>query len=127
VRFRKRDDDGLAMLVSVYPEGVDNPIPGLFGGHAGGGARGLVHTVDGRLLRDCGTGALVSLHGADQVVELVLGGGAGFGDPEEREQAAVSRDLALGFVTPEYVARYYRRSNVPASSETDPSPGTIWA
>ena len=128
VRFRKRDDDGLAMLVSVYPEGVDNPIPGLFGGHAGGGARGLVHASDGRLLRDCGTGALVSLHGADQIVELVLAGGAGFGDPEEREQAAVARDLALGLVTPEHVARYYRGSTVPESSETDPtSPGTIWA
>jgi 5-oxoprolinase (ATP-hydrolysing)/N-methylhydantoinase A len=127
VRFRKRDDDGRAMLVSVYPEGVDNPIPGLFGGHAGGGARGLVHAADGRLLRDCGTGALVSLHGADQVVELVLAGGAGFGDPLERDQAAVARDLALGFVTPEHVARYYRGSTVPASSEADPSPGTIWA
>ncbi|MFO1140818.1 MAG: hydantoinase B/oxoprolinase family protein, partial [Amaricoccus sp.] len=127
VRFRKRDDDGLAMLVSVYPEGVDNPIPGLFGGHAGGGARGLVHAADGRLLRDCGTGALVSLHSADQIVELVLAGGAGFGDPAERDQAAVARDLALGLVTPEHVARYYRGSTVPASAETDPSPGTIWA
>ena len=53
---------------------------------------------------------------------------AGFGDPEEREQAAVARDLALGLVTPEHVARYYRGSTVPESSETDPtSPGTIWA
>jgi 5-oxoprolinase (ATP-hydrolysing) len=32
VVFRKRDDDGQTMLVSVYPEGVNNPIPGLFGG-----------------------------------------------------------------------------------------------
>ena len=46
------------------------------------------------------------MHGADQVVELVLAGGAGFGDPAERDQAAVARDLALGFVTPEHVARY---------------------
>ena len=53
VRFRKRDDDGLEMLVSVYPEGVDNPIPGLSGGQAGGGARGLVQGADGRLVRDC--------------------------------------------------------------------------
>jgi 5-oxoprolinase (ATP-hydrolysing)/N-methylhydantoinase A len=127
VRFRKRDEDGLAMLVSVYPEGVDNPIPGLFGGHAGGGARGLVHAADGRLLRDCGTGTLVSLQTTDQIVELVLAGGSGFGEPEERDQAAVARDLALGFVTPEHVARYYRSSTVAASSETNPTPGTIWA
>ena len=32
VRIRKREDDGQAMLVSVYPEGVDNSIAGLFGG-----------------------------------------------------------------------------------------------
>ena len=105
VRFRKRDEDGLEMLVSVYPEGVDNPIPGLFGGHSGGGARGMVHSADGHLLRDCGTGALVSLHHTDQIVELVLGGGAGFGNPEERDPAAVARDLALGFVTPEHRSR----------------------
>ena len=69
----------------------------------------------------------MSLHDTDQIVELVLAGGSGFGDPLERDQAAVARDLALGFVTPEHVARYYRGSTVPASSEADPSPGTIWA
>ena len=35
VRVRKLDDDGLPTLVSVYPEGVGNPDPGLFGGKAG--------------------------------------------------------------------------------------------
>ncbi len=32
VRLRKIADDDLATLVSLYPEGVNNPIPGLFGG-----------------------------------------------------------------------------------------------
>ncbi len=31
VRLRKIADDDLATLVSLYPEGVNNPIPGLFG------------------------------------------------------------------------------------------------
>ncbi|WP_264214357.1 hydantoinase B/oxoprolinase family protein [Leisingera thetidis] len=127
VRFRKRDDDGLEMLVSVYPEGVDNPIPGLFGGHAGGGARGLVHSADGHLLRDCGTGALVSLHNTSEIVELVLGGGAGFGNPQERDPAAVARDLELGFVTPEHANQFYRGQAVPAGSEAEPQPTTAWA
>lgn len=98
VRFRKREEDGLPMLVSVYPEGVDNPIPGLFGGEPGGGARGRVVDPSGRLLRDCGTGALVELTRTAEIVELTLAGGSGYGPPEAREPAAVARDRALGLV-----------------------------
>jgi len=99
VRLRKRDEDGRDMLVSVYPEGVNNPIQGLFGGAAGGGARGRVIDASGRMLRDCGTGELVTLARTGEIVELVLAGGAGFGPPGERDKAAVARDLALGLVT----------------------------
>jgi 5-oxoprolinase (ATP-hydrolysing)/N-methylhydantoinase A len=99
VRLRKRDEDGRDMLVSVYPEGVSNPIQGLFGGAAGGGARGRVIDASGRMLRDCGTGELVTLARTGEIVELVLAGGAGFGPPGERDKAAVARDLALGLVT----------------------------
>lgn len=100
VRFRKRVEDGREMLVSVYPEGVDNPIAGLFGGQPGGGARGRVVSADGRVLRDCGTGELVSLHETGEIVELVLAGGSGYGDPAARNPEAAARDLALGYVTP---------------------------
>ncbi|AMY71090.1 hydantoinase B/oxoprolinase family protein [Frigidibacter mobilis] len=109
VRFRKRSDNGRATLVSIYPEGVDNPIAGLFGGRPGGGARGRITGPDGTVLRDCGTGALAEIRGTDQIVELVLAGGSGYGDPLERDPALVSRDLALGFVTPGHVAQNYRR------------------
>jgi len=110
VSFRKLEDDGNEMLVSVYPEGVNNPIDGLFGGRAGGGARGRVLSGDGRLLRDCGTGELVSLRGTNQIVELVLAGGSGYGDPRERDPQSISRDLALGFVTPEHVEQNYQKA-----------------
>ncbi|GAA4132036.1 hydantoinase B/oxoprolinase family protein [Aminobacter aganoensis] len=126
VRFRKREEDGLEMLVSVYPEGVDNPIDGLFGGQAGGGARGRVLSTDGRVLRDCGTGELVSLHRTDQVVELVLAGGSGYGNSAERDHAAISRDLALGFVTPDHVALNYRKE--PGTPGTvAPQENVAWA
>ncbi len=75
----------------------------------------------------CGTGALVSLHTTDQVVELVLGGGAGFGDPDERDHAAVSRDLARGYVTPEHVQRHYQNTAVPTGKRAEPEPSTVWA
>ena len=100
VRFRKRLDDGAEMLISVYPEGVGNPVPGLFGGAAGGGARGRVLDEGGGVLRDCGTGALVALRSTAETVELVLAGGSGFGDPADRAPEAAARDLALGYVTP---------------------------
>lgn len=107
VVFRKRDDDGQTMLVSVYPEGVNNPIPGLFGGLPGMGARGRVLDPAGKVLVDCGTGQLVELKSPAERVEMVLAGGAGYGPPSDRVPAAVSRDLALGLITPDHAAQHY--------------------
>ncbi|MGL5734592.1 MAG: hydantoinase B/oxoprolinase family protein, partial [Beijerinckiaceae bacterium] len=100
VRLRKRHEDGLPMLVSVYPEGVRNPVSGLFGGEAGGGALGRILDRDGNQTRDCGTGELVQLNATDEIVELVLAGGSGYGLESERAPALHARDLALGFITP---------------------------
>jgi 5-oxoprolinase (ATP-hydrolysing) len=93
VRFRKLKKDGQTTLVSVYPEGVGNPTDGLFGGHAGCEARGVIIDPDERLLHDCGTGDLVSLNHPDEIVEIVIAGGAGFGDPQQRSRDLVQRDL----------------------------------
>jgi len=112
VRFRKRDDDGETMLVSVYPEGVDNPIPGLFGGAPGGGARGRVLDRNGAELRDCGTGELVELRGINQQVELVLAGGSGYGAASERAPQSIGQDIALGFVTPEGARQTFSETKV---------------
>jgi 5-oxoprolinase (ATP-hydrolysing)/N-methylhydantoinase A len=118
VVFRKRDDDGQTMLVSVYPEGVNNPVPGLFGGQSGLGARGRVLDPSGRVLVDCGTGQLVELNTPAERVEMVLAGGAGYGTPSDRDPAAVSRDLALGLITPDHAARHYGFS----APVADPAP-----
>jgi 5-oxoprolinase (ATP-hydrolysing)/N-methylhydantoinase A len=105
--FRKRENDGETTLVSVYPEGVDNPIPGLFGGRPGGSARGRVLSSRGQIIVDCGTGQLVELTTTDEYVELILAGGSGYGDPAKRNAGNVSRDLALGFITPNHAAHFY--------------------
>ncbi len=99
VRLQKLYDDGLETLFSVYPEGVDIELDGLFGGKAGQGASGVVRHLDGSLDRDCGTGELVSLERTDRVVEVVLGGGSGYGDLAERPRDDVERDLADGYVS----------------------------
>jgi len=97
-QVRKLHDDGLPTLFSIYPEGVGIRQDGLFGGQPGGPVRGLVRALDGSILRDCGTGELVTITGVDQVVEVQLAGGSGFGDPDERDPAAVARDVADGVV-----------------------------
>ena len=99
VTLRKRDPDGRATLASVYPEGVKIEAPGLFGGHSGRSARGVVRDAAGAIVRDCGTGELVTLYSDQEYVEVALSGGAGFGDPRERALDAVARDLADGFIS----------------------------
>jgi 5-oxoprolinase (ATP-hydrolysing) len=108
VRLRKLYDDGRPAMFVVAPEGVDNPIDGLFGGGAGRGARGAIHRGDGTV-RDCGTGEAVTLTQAGDIVEICISGGSGFGDPAERPRAALDRDEALGLITPEHRRRDYAK------------------
>ena len=106
-RLRKLHDDGLPTLASVYPEGVGVTVQGLHGGLPGGGVRGVVLDPDGGVVHDCGTGELVTLTRTDQIVEVRLAGGAGFGDPRVRLTALVQQDVAEGIVSPEAAARDY--------------------
>jgi 5-oxoprolinase (ATP-hydrolysing)/N-methylhydantoinase A len=116
VRLRKLADDGLTTLVSVYPEGVSNPPDGLYGGAPGAVARGVVRDAAGAVVKDCGTGELVQVTRADEIVEVVLAGGAGFGPPGERARDALARDLANGTVTPEGVRRDYGQDPAAAAA-----------
>jgi 5-oxoprolinase (ATP-hydrolysing)/N-methylhydantoinase A len=106
-RLRKLRDDAQPMLASVYPEGVGVTVPGLHGGLPGGDVHGRVLDPDGNLLRDCGTGELVTLTSTEQIVEVQLAGGAGFGDPRARPAALVERDVAEGYVSPGAADRDY--------------------
>jgi 5-oxoprolinase (ATP-hydrolysing)/N-methylhydantoinase A len=107
VSVRKLDNDGLPTLASVYPEGVGIEVQGLFGGKAGRSAHGLVRDTTGAVIRDCGTGQLVSTTTDQEIVEVCLSGGSGFGSPYERPLAAIARDLAEGYITTEAAARDY--------------------
>ncbi|MBN8899039.1 MAG: hydantoinase B/oxoprolinase family protein, partial [Rhodospirillales bacterium] len=106
-RLRKLHDDGLPTLASVYPEGVGVTVAGLHGGHAGGAVRGVVLDPAGNVTRDCGTGELVTLTGSAQIVEVTLGGGAGFGDPQKRPGDRVTEDVAEGLVSAETARAVY--------------------
>jgi 5-oxoprolinase (ATP-hydrolysing) len=103
--LRKLHDDGLPAFVALYPEGIDHPIVGLFGGKAGGLSSGAV--IEDGVADDVGPGRLVQVTRVSEIVELVIAGGAGFGDPAQRSPEVLAEDIRLGYVTPEGARRDY--------------------
>jgi 5-oxoprolinase (ATP-hydrolysing) len=99
VRFRKLHDDGLPTLAALFPEGAKAVLPGLAGGQAGNRAFAGVRSPDGTLLRDCGTGELVTLTRIDEIAEIVFAGGAGYGDARHRAKDLVASDLQDGRIS----------------------------
>jgi 5-oxoprolinase (ATP-hydrolysing)/N-methylhydantoinase A len=64
----------------------------------------------GSVVKDYGVGSLVTLERPDQILELRLAGGAGYGDPRERTLDLIQSDLDDGYVTPRGVVEDYGRS-----------------
>jgi 5-oxoprolinase (ATP-hydrolysing)/N-methylhydantoinase A len=107
VRLRKLFDDDRPTLASLHPDGVLTRPRGLFGGHPGGAVRGVMLNAEGEVVQDYGIGGLVTLSAPDQIVEVRLAGGAGYGDPLDRPLDDVQRDLDRGYVTAEGAERDY--------------------
>src|SRR5262249_45655934 len=107
VSVRKLYGDGLPTLASVYPEGVGIEVAGLFGGKPGRSARGVVRDMSGAIVKDCGTGQLVTTTTDQEIVEVCLSGGSGFGRADERPLDAIGRDLGEGVITTQTATRDY--------------------
>jgi 5-oxoprolinase (ATP-hydrolysing)/N-methylhydantoinase A len=105
--LRKLYDDGLPTQFSIYPEGVGIATEGLRGGRAGVGARGVVRDANGAVVRNCGTGELVTLTRTDRAVEVQLSGGSGYGSPRDRLRSRLANDIADGYVSREAGERDY--------------------
>jgi 5-oxoprolinase (ATP-hydrolysing) len=108
-RLRKLHDDGQVAFMSVYPEGAGVDAPGLFGGRQGGTARGAMLDAEGNLARDYGGGELVNLVDTTEMVEVVLCGGSGFGNPSERDHRLIEADIHDGYVSKEAAKLEYGR------------------
>jgi 5-oxoprolinase (ATP-hydrolysing) len=107
VRIRKLEDDGIAMLAAIFPEGYGVAQPGLFGGSSGWTARARIVEAGGAVIEDCGAGRISAIGSADLIVDVQLAGGSGFGDPLERPIEKIEDDLRHGYVTAEGAARDY--------------------
>ncbi len=114
--LRKLHDDGLPTLFSIYPEGVGITNAGLFGGHHGGPVHGVVKDTNGTILKDCGTGELVTLDRPDHIVEVQLAGGSGYGNPHHRTRDSLENDLADGYITPHASQHDYAGGTIPATA-----------
>ena len=105
VRVCKLHDDGRPVLAGLHPDGVLTRTAGLFGGRPGGPVRGVTRGAAGEIATDHGIGGLVTLSRPDEILEVQLAGGSGYGDPLDRPADDVQRDLDGGYVTPEGAQR----------------------
>lgn len=94
--------DGVFM--TLYSDHFKRPAPGLFGGQPGAPASARVlRGEDELVLRPTGSTELA----AGDVVEVRIGGGGGYGPPEERDPELVAADVEDGRVSEEMAESVY--------------------
>ena len=93
--------EGHEFDISAMFDRVNHPARGRRGGREG--APTTIGLDDGTSMK--GKGRQFAPHG--RTVMMAFPGGAGYGDPSERDPAAVRRDLALGYISAEAAARDY--------------------
>jgi N-methylhydantoinase B len=89
-----------AVNARVRPDKIFCAPPGLDGGRPGRTGEVL---FNGEVI----TQFPIMRFEPGDVIELRMPGGAGFGDPDERDGGAVERDLAAGMITPDGARRDY--------------------
>ena len=82
------------------------PPQGIHGGKSGAPSIFYTVTKEGKVVNYPGKVTGLKFEAGDRIVMRACGGG-GLGNPSERGQAAIERDLRLGFVTPEGLSRDY--------------------
>lgn len=82
-----------AVTLTIRPDLLTNPAPGLEGGHPGRPGEVIINGEPVTRFRP------IQFEPGDVCILRVPGGG-GFGDPRERERELVLQDVALGLVSP---------------------------
>ncbi|MGE0256025.1 MAG: hydantoinase B/oxoprolinase family protein [Alphaproteobacteria bacterium] len=97
---------GTALDLVYTSDGNVNAPKGVRGGHTGWAARQWRRGRNGAL-EPAPAAARLRLADGERVVSNSCGGG-GYGDPATRDPAAVARDVAEGWITPERARDVYR-------------------
>ncbi|TAI65901.1 hydantoinase B/oxoprolinase family protein [Bradyrhizobium sp. Leo170] len=99
------------VVLSYYSEHFLYPARGRMGG--ADGALASLKVIRGKDVIDLPTTAVMTLQKGD-IVQLTVGGGAGWGDPAKRPVELVERDLEQGLITAEFATRHYPQAFKPA-------------
>jgi 5-oxoprolinase (ATP-hydrolysing)/N-methylhydantoinase A len=113
MRFRRLNAAGGPLFINIYPDGRRTTTGGLQGGGAGGRTQAFLRNEKTGEMREYLEGIMLQIDSVDAVVDVTVGGGAGFGNPAERVREAVERDLAEGYITPEGAKAYRASGDVP--------------
>ncbi|HUS96451.1 MAG TPA: hydantoinase B/oxoprolinase family protein [Hyphomicrobiaceae bacterium] len=98
--------EGADATGALCMERMTSPPFGLAGGKAGAAATVTLTTPDGRSRGLPSKGAFHAPAGSK--IEMVTPGSGGYGDPAERDPAAIQKDLTEGYVTETGVKRDYQ-------------------
>jgi N-methylhydantoinase B len=96
---------GADAVGTLCMERMTSPPFGLLGGKAGAAAVVTLTTPDGTARALASKGAFLAPAGS--VVDMVTPGSGGFGQVAERDQGAIGRDLADGYVTADAARQVY--------------------
>lgn len=102
IDYRIRSDN--AWLTVAYTRDKVPPWP-LNGGQPGSPNHVVIRRANGEQERYSVVSGLTL--NTDDVIQVMTGTGAGWGDPEQRDPARVKADLKNGYITPEQAERYY--------------------
>ena len=93
--------DGHEFDLQAMFDRVHHPARGRRGG--GSGSPTIITQDDGTMMQGKGK----QFVGPGRTVRMAFPGGGGYGDPADRDKAAVARDLANGYITAETAASVY--------------------
>lgn len=99
VTLRRHPNHDLPVTLYVHPDRLRYPAPGLAGGADSRRNELLLNDTSLAANGHLTTGEIV-LHTDSDRFTSVVAGGAGYGDPSERDPAAIERDQEFGYVTP---------------------------
>ncbi|HUG16344.1 MAG TPA: hydantoinase B/oxoprolinase family protein [Thermomicrobiales bacterium] len=98
VAIRPHPDHRLPISLYVHPDRMLYPAPGVFGGGDSHRTTLLLNGVDLGGDGNLASGEIV-LRAPTDTFESIVAGGAGYGDPAERDSASQSRDIEYGYVS----------------------------